>query len=489
MFKAALQLPLLFALALSPFALRAAEAAPARNDKSAPELAGRADVDSIMRLIMRSGPFADKIWKGSSGMMVLGMAGFSVNPQLAAYDVSKPFSLLVYSNPRGGALGPWDFCVLFQRKTAASKPLVKLLNFDLATKDSGELTALASSQGALTKAFEDISNGASVSPAKGRPDLALEISPQIALKQFLFKDFVSAPLVVDDPQLSPAKVESLKAAALRWAAFDDVLKQVSVLKLSFSVDDAQRASMDLTLDAAKGSCLEAFLGAQAALPASGSPSTISVDGAAVFGAARIAYDDSLVAAAAALRGRIAKATGQEALAGANEEFARALLVDSTGTLAFCVGLKSGDYFDVSRIELKRSDEARARLEKAVARIAGTSPDRPVRLRKWKTGISTYCLLDGDALWLLNGRFGDFDAMALFASRKVRASQGAWRSGLVCYAAFSPETPAPGVFSSWASGGARLSMKLQFTPSDLDKVPLPPAAPAKTAFSPSPANPL
>ena len=440
--------------------------APAAS-KAKPEFVGRVDVNSIMRLTQKAGIFADKIQPKSSNLLILGMIGLTVNPQMIGYDLSQPFTLLAYSDPQG-VFGQWGVGAVLQRKGGESRPFMKLGPLEMNAKDFGSKSALASSEAILDNIPAELTKESGAEAPAGTPDISVWIDAQKALKGFPLAELFK-PAENQAQLLPPEKLEAIHAASVRWKSFDALLRQISSLKTSLFISDDNHATISLQVTALPGSPLDAFLKGQA-VSTGKLPGAISVDGASFFGAINLAPDKSLISAAAETYGKITEAIGQAERASGYAEFASALLEESNGEAGFCIGQRFGRPFEVICLQL--SNEKPMRLTKAVSAIGErTSIFGLYRLRTWKSGVTSYCLLEGSNAWLLSGRFDDESAAETLSTRK-KLPAIAQEAGLIAFATCDEGGVSPKMLSICLEKGS-LVAKLEFTPSDLDRLPLPP----------------
>lgn len=433
-----------------------------------PELAARLEVNSIMRLTQRVSVFADKLQPGSSGLLVVGMIGLTVNPKVVNYDLSKPFSVLAYSDPNG-IFGRWGLCGVVWRRAAASKPDMKVGNFTLSIKDMEGRAALASSPAILDHIPDDLKKDPSAKSVPNAPDLSLWLDVGKALsEQSLAEMLTPAPSVDAESLIPPERLEAAQAAAARLQSIDSILRQTSSIKADLSISDNNRARLDLRMNPVAGSALESFLKSPSDVGGA-FPQAVSVRGAVAFGAVAAKPDAKLAGEIALACARKAEATGDGARAAAFSDFASLLLAESVEGAGFCGGRFAGKAFGV--VSLRVSKDSTARLEKALAGFASkTSTFRLFRMREWKSGVSSYCLLDEGRVWLLCGRFDEEDAADTLSTRKTLPSIGT-DFGLLAFATLDDGGVSPKTACLRVESGT-LDLKLEFTPADIDRLPLP-----------------
>ena len=189
-----------------------------------------------------------------------------------------------------------------------------------------------------------------------------------------------------------------------------------------------------------------------------------------MGAVASKSDAKLAEALSLMYGRIAEATGDEMRANAFSEFALILLMESLEGPGFCVGRHSGKAFGA--VSMRVAKDVGRRLETALGRFASrTATPGLFRLREWKSGLASYCLVEEGRIWILSGRFDDDDAADTLSTRSVLPSIEP-EPGLLAFATCDESGVSPKMLTARVDGGS-LVLKLEFTPSDLDRLPLPP----------------
>ncbi len=435
-----------------------------------PELAARLDVGSVIDLTRKATPFIDKLDPKSSGLLVLGMVGLTLNPQFANYDLSKPFAVLAYTDPKGGVVGKWSLCGVVWRKGEKSTPYMKALGVELASKDFGSRAALATSDSLFDRIPAEFQKDpASSDPALGAPDLSLWANAGLASKKGFLKGLFMPAENAQGAIIDPAKLESLQAKSVRLESYEALLKQASSLRADLSLSDSGKARVSLRLEATQGSALEAFLKGQGGSIAS-FPQAISIRGMALCGASALKADAASLSALAGMYGRIAEATGDGSKAKALSDFVSLLLSEASAGQGFCIGEHAGKAFGC--VSLTLTEGAGPRLEKSLAGFASrTSTPKLYCLREWKSGVSSYCLVEEGRVWLLSGRYDEDDAAFALSSKKALPPVAS-EKGLLAYASCDEDSSAPKLLTALLDEGGALALNVEFTPADLERLPLP-----------------
>ncbi len=452
--------------------LMACLSAPAQtaSPETAPSLVGRLDVNSIIRITEKAGKFADRIEPGSSGKLVFATIGLTVNPQVVDYDLSKPFSLLLFSDPSDKA-NPWGVCAILSKRREKLPPLVKIFGNDLRVKDLGDgRAALATSERLLNSLGDETLKPKAVE-GQSVPDIALSLVPEAVLKGVSLSD-VFLKQAVDASKGKPLDdLEGMKEARIKLQRFELVAKQLSELSLSISFAEEPAASLKVAFKAKEGSALEAFIKSQKG--AAPNPEAFVLSGADCFGSAAIVASPVLIESLSSMYNEIAIETSLDEKSMRYADAIAELAKAATGEVSFCAGSRQG--LPLTVVEARFAPESRAVVEKAVAANAKGRTDTPDLwlLRDWSSGASMYCLLEKDRAKLLFGSCDEDDAAELLAKGRLLKAEPLPKELLAYVAkalkpeeAFLEDAKSSRAFLTVYAKGSSLEAKLDVTPDDL-----------------------
>lgn len=355
-------------------------------------LAGRLDVPSIMKLCEKAGKLADKAEPGSSGKIVLATVGVTMNPQLADFDLSMPFSLLVYSDAsQGKGAEPWSVCAIVAKKRKKVPQMVKFGSFELHVADFGERAALCASKSLAERLKTEPESPSGM--AKGT-DLSLWLNVPLVVKEAQASSLLMASLYVPDAQGEPpgeAALDRLKTAKIRLQYLDKLLNQFSELSLSASLFD-EKAQVDLLVKPQSGSGFEAFIAAQR--PSAKLPDNFVPQGFDTVGLVRINPGTELKSQISAMFKECAiETSSDERRAAAYAGILEAAFEAATGEAAACV--KTGAGAESSKFILKCAPESMAKMEEALQKSPDMRTEIPGLwlLNSWDSGkLRLYCVL-------------------------------------------------------------------------------------------------
>jgi len=443
---------------------------PAKPVAPTPVLAGRLDVNSLIRITEKAGKYADRVEPGSSGKIVLAVCGLTINPQVIDYDLSKPFSILLFFDQASPQ--PWSFCAVLAKKREKVPPLAKIFGTELHVRDLGDSAALASAASLLSLLPQDLQTG-KIREGEGLPDLSLTLSPEPLLKDVPLSELLTTQSAGISKAASQEDLERLKASKIKLARVETVARQLAELRISLSFGE-ERAVLAANFKPKTGSPLESFL----AMGKDSKPSQESfmLEGSECFGSASIAPDPALVASLSSMYNEIAVETSLDEKSMRYADAIAALAKAATGDLSYCSGMKDG--FPVSALSAGFQPGEFKSVEKALAANAKGRTEAPGLwlLRDWSSGASLYCLLEKDKAKLVCGKI-DEDAAASLLAKGRMVKTASVPEEAIAYLTQAPKTES---FSLDEPAGARplltlsrkgngLELKLEVSPEDLGSV--------------------